>query len=339
VTPKDSRRPILAIKLDGIGDFALALPALKGLANAYPQAPLDAVVSSYNASWREVVPWIRTWRTIDFRGYRLEEPRRMGKAALVLRLAALGLRLHLNRYQAALDLRTVFGDWRGKVIARLSGAPFRVGGPGDGEWALTHLSRETSVHQSDILLERLRVFDPALKKAGSGFVNVSRTRPKAAMPHLVFHPGAGNAAKRWPVENWIALARALAGRATVQLLGGPEDEARLREISAGAGLAPGHAHVSTTLRGTLQILADADLLVGLDSAAPHLAYLVGTPAITIFSAANDPARWKALGDNTVLFTPIECGPCELPRCKWDTHRCMDAITRKTVLSTIDNSFR
>ncbi len=92
---------------------------------------------------------------------------------------------------------------------------------------------------------------------------------------------------------------------------------------------------STALWETLQILADADLLVGLNSAAPHLAYLVGTPAITIFSAANDPARWKALGDNTVLFTPIACSPCQLSRCKWETHRCMEAITPAMVLAAIE----
>jgi ADP-heptose:LPS heptosyltransferase len=84
----------------------------------------------------------------------------------------------------------------------------------------------------------------------------------------------------------------------------------------------------------LQTLADADLLVGLNSAAAHLAYLVGTPAITIFSAANDPGSWAALGNNTVLFTPIECSPCHLSHCKWETHRCMEAISPAAVLSAI-----
>jgi len=333
---KDDRNSILAVKMDGIGDFALALPALRALASANPDASLDVVVSSYNESWKEVVPWIRNFYLIDFGGYARHKPGRLGKADLLWRLLALSLKLRNNRYKAALDLRTMIGDWRGKVIAWLSGAPIRVGGPGAGEWALTHVSRESSAHQSDILFERIRVFDPSLeKKAQSGFVNISRTRPRSAVPHLVLHPGAGTEAKRWPVKNWIAVARALAGRATLQFVGGQEDKSRLHEIVSAAQLPDGHACVSTTLRETLQILADADLLVGLDSAAPHLANLVGTPAITIFSAANDPVGWKALGDNTVLFTPIECSPCLAARCKWETHRCMEAIQPATVISTIE----
>jgi ADP-heptose:LPS heptosyltransferase len=258
------------------------------------------------------------------------------------RLVSLGIELRKQRYNAAFDMRSMSGDWRGKVVALLSGAPLRVGSTGAGGWALTRVSSDTSVHQSDIALERLRIFDPAVKKVESGMVAISRTRPKGAMPHLVLHPGAGGAIKRWPVENWISLARALAnlpGSVTFQFLGGPEDEERLQKITTDSGLEPGRAQVSTTFRETLQILADADLLVGLDSGAAHLAHLVGTPAITIFSGAHDPARWKALGDNTVLFTQIECAPCRLAHCKWETPRCMEAITPATVLSTIEQKLR
>ncbi len=122
----------LIIKLDGIGDFALALPALRGLINSNPGCQIDAVFSSFNKGWREVVPWIRNFYSIDFRGYRPDEPRRMSKAELLLRLVSLTIRLRARRYDAAFDLRSTEIDWRGKVIAWLSGAPFQSGHAGRG---------------------------------------------------------------------------------------------------------------------------------------------------------------------------------------------------------------
>jgi ADP-heptose:LPS heptosyltransferase len=336
------QRAILAIKLDGIGDFSMALPGLRALMDSRPGCQIDVVVSSFNLGWRQVVPWIRNFYVIDFRGYRTYEPRRMGKARLVLQLLILSARLRCNGYDAAVDLRTMVGDWRGKLLCWLSGAPLRVGGPGTGGWALTRVSQESAVHQSDIMVERLRVLEPNLGKVESGLVSVSRVRPKAPLPHVVLHPGVGGVTRRWTMPYWIALARSLAQASesmTFQFMGGQEDAPALAEISAAANLQPAQIRISTTLREMLQVIADADILVGLNSSAPHLAYLVGTPAITIFSAANDPNVWSARGDNTVLFTPIECSVCQLFECKWQTHRCMEAILPETVFSAIEKKLQ
>lgn len=48
---------VLVAKLDGIGDFALALPALRGIADANPGIQIDVVVSSFNSGWKEVIPY------------------------------------------------------------------------------------------------------------------------------------------------------------------------------------------------------------------------------------------------------------------------------------------
>jgi ADP-heptose:LPS heptosyltransferase len=333
---------VLVAKLDGIGDFALALPALRGLADACPGIQIDVVVSSFNQGWKEVVPWIRTFYFIDFSSYRPHEARRSSKAGLAWRLLTLGFRLRLQRYSAAFDLRTRADDWHCKFMTWLSGAPLRFGGPGLGSWALTNVITPTAIHQSDILVERMRIWAPKLEKAASNLVTVSRIRAKSEVPHVVLHPGVAGPERRWIWTYWIELARALAQTPkamTFQFLGGPEDQSRLAEMAAEAGLEPGQTRVSSTLREMLQILADADLLVGLNSSAVHLAYLVGTPAITVFSAANNPASWAALGNNTVLFTPIECSPCHLPQCKWETHRCMEAITPATVMFAIEEKLR
>ena len=338
MNPKD----ILVVKLDGIGDFALGLPALYGFREKNPDAELDVVVSSFNASWRDVVPWVRTFYTIDFGGYRPGAPRSQARWQLAVRLVALTLRWRRCRYAIAIDLRTEADDWRGKLLAWLSGAPIRIGGIGAGALFLTQATGQAVGHQSERLAARLHLLSPRLEVPARSLVSISRQIAKTNRPRIVLHPGAGNAAKRWPVAHWRTLAQSLSshpGVLDLHLLGGIEDETCLAEIGRVAGLGPDHVHLSTTLRETLQILADADLLVGLDSAAPHLAYLVETPAITIFSAANDAARWRALGDNTVLLTPIECSPCELPKCKWETHRCMEAISPSLVLTTMSEKLR
>ena len=166
---------ILIIKLDGIGDLALALPALRGLTLAYPAVRLDLVVSSFNESWRTVGPWLGYISHHRFPWVSRKKGRGKRPDRLLWRLITLGWALRRNRYDAAIDLRIITSDYRGKLIAWLSGAPIRIGGIGAGEWALTQAGRESEpgIHQSDLLLERLRLFAPTVHKASFSLTNIS----------------------------------------------------------------------------------------------------------------------------------------------------------------------
>lgn len=106
-------------------------------------------------------------------------------------------------------------------------------------------------------------------------------------------PGSGGASKRWPAENFAALMAA-APLPSVAVVGPAEAECTdyfsargLIEIS-GVGLAE--------LSG---IAGLARAFVGNDSGTSHLAASTGTPGVVLFGPS-DPARWRPLGEVTVL---------------------------------------
>jgi heptosyltransferase-3 len=123
--------------------------------------------------------------------------------------------------------------------------------------------------------------------------------PPAGIPHIptpparvedfvVIHPFASGAAKRWPLQNFRAVAEAVG--APVQWSAGPEET--LEE--------------ATRFDDLYQLacwLATARAYIGNDSGIAHLAAAVGTPVVAIF-LATDPRIWTPRGSHvTVLEHP------------------------------------
>jgi ADP-heptose:LPS heptosyltransferase len=104
----------------------------------------------------------------------------------------------------------------------------------------------------------------------------------------IMHPFASSSAKRWPLENFRAVARALS--VPVQWCSGPEEQ----------------------LDGAVRFddlyelacwIAKARVYIGNDSGISHLAAAVGTPVVAIF-LESDPLIWAPRGRHVqVLVRP------------------------------------
>ena len=105
-------------------------------------------------------------------------------------------------------------------------------------------------------------------------------------------------------------------RRKVLLLGGAGEADELRALAEDG--APGTRVVAAGTLGAGElaaVLEQAGLLLGLDSGPGHIAAAVGTPVLSLFSAASDPARWGPAGGGreSVLRRSL-CGPCGLTDC-------------------------
>jgi ADP-heptose:LPS heptosyltransferase len=115
-----------------------------------------------------------------------------------------------------------------------------------------------------------------------------RKRPAptvSSAPHVVIHPFASSAAKRWPLENYRALAAQLP--APVQWCAGPEEP-----LAGAVGI--------DDLYQLACWLSTACLYIGNDSGIAHLAAAVGTPVIAIF-LASDPLIWAPRGERVLIL--------------------------------------
>lgn len=117
--------------------------------------------------------------------------------------------------------------------------------------------------------------------------------PAEEVLDVVIHPGSGGRKKNWPLANFVELAEKLAaqGRRITWCRGPAEAEMEIPD-----GLRVLHTDSLVELGGRL---AAAQLYVGNDSGATHLAAAVGCPAVAIFGPTNA-AIWGPRGRNVVI---------------------------------------
>lgn len=113
--------------------------------------------------------------------------------------------------------------------------------------------------------------------------------PGPAEPAVLVHCGAAVPSRRWPVERWAEVAAGLPG--PVRLTGGPGERERALEVARLAGL-PEEAVLAgrTTPLELAALVAAARLLVCVDTGVAHLATAYGTPSVVLFGPT-DPALW------------------------------------------------
>jgi hypothetical protein len=121
--------------------------------------------------------------------------------------------------------------------------------------------------------------------------------PLGAKPHIecrlqkrtetaILHPFASNVAKRWPLDNFLALAEKLEHRCRVQFCRGPEESLE-------------RAFYVENLYELGTWLATATVYIGNDSGITHLAAAVGTPVVALFGPT-DPTVWAPRGESVTV---------------------------------------
>jgi len=107
---------------------------------------------------------------------------------------------------------------------------------------------------------------------------------------LLVPGGAGHRpAKRWPMERFGELARALAEKGVQPVLLGTRDEARIMAAITDACPVAVDLSGRTDLLQVAELGRGAALAVGNDTGPMHLIAAVGAPATVLYSEASDPA--------------------------------------------------
>jgi ADP-heptose:LPS heptosyltransferase len=151
-------------------------------------------------------------------------------------------------------------------------------------------------------------------------------------PYAVVHPGAQLASRRWPPERFGRVADRLAGEGLRIVLTATEAEAALTRAVAAAMKRPALDLAGvTSLGGVGALIARARLLVSNDTGVSHIAAALRTPSVVVCSGA-DPERWAPLerARHRVLHHPVECRPCAHARCPIG-HPCALGVAPERVI--------
>lgn len=134
--------------------------------------------------------------------------------------------------------------------------------------------------------------------------------PAPRAPGVVVHPGAAQAARRWPAERFAAVAGRLADQGhRVWLTGSAGERELAAKVAVEAGLDEDSVLAGTTSLAQLAALvAGSPLVVCGDTGTSHLATAFGTPSVVLFGPT-PPAWWgpPEAGPHTALWHGSEPG--------------------------------
>ncbi len=291
IKPLDAYRRILVIKLGALGDFVQAMRAMAEIRRAHPSAKITLLTTP---TYAELARASGYFDAIDADG----------RPSGVLAMLRMILRLRMGRYERVYDLQT----------SSRSRNYYYAFAPNFPEWS--GITPGASHHHANPRRDLMQTLDRLWDQlAGTGVVTplpegrapgpdlswaieaAARENPPLAkrftMPdrYALLAPGAspGRPGKRWPLRNFIALAKALEARGvTPVVIGGGQEialaEAIVREAPSSLALTGRTKMIELAALG-----AGAVLTVGNDTGPTYLAAFAGAPTLVLFSADSDPA--------------------------------------------------
>jgi heptosyltransferase-1 len=304
---------ILLIRTSALGDVVHALPVLATLRARLPEATIAWVVDAAFAPLLEGHPDLDQLLPVPLRSWKRER----GSLRAASRVWAAVRRIRAFRADVTLDL---MGNHKAGVLARLSGAPRRLGHrradrrePSSALWLNEHVVARGE-HAIDRALSVLDALGIATEPAPR--VRLACTSDAAGLallaetpePPLLIQPGAGWGNKRYPSAAFGAVAAALATDLPVAVLSAPGEEDLAASVVAASGNLARHWH-APSLPMLATLLAGARALVGGDTGPLHLAHALGTPVLGLFGPT-DPRRngpWQV--PEAALVRPLPCSFC------------------------------
>lgn len=340
---KNPPRRILLVCTQRIGDVLLATPLARALKQTWPQAELHFLVFkgtegvlAGNSDIDKVIAY----------------PHRTGWRGKLAQFRELWRRYDLALGTMASDRTRLYG-W--------VGARFRVGFVNEWEKGKTLLlNRWRTFNDLDLhtVTLNLQLSDmlgvaPCYQVVPPSLTNEQRAGLRAKLaaidgkPYAVLHPSPKFAYKMWRQEGWVELALWLRQQGlNVALTGGPDQDER-DYVAAIAQQVPALNLAGTlSLAETAELLGQAKLFVGPDTAVTHIAAAVGTPTIALFGPSN-PVKWGPWpkewdrpespwpwrgggrhGNVHLIQGPGNCVPCRMEGC--DRHIASESLCLKRI---------
>lgn len=330
---------LLAIKLDHMGDFALAIPAMVKLKKRYPYSSLDIIVGSWNADFARKLGIFDNVYHFDF----FSSQSSLGPKIFEDKLnEVLG---KLTEYDIAIDFRRQRDT---RFLLAKTNAKLKVG-------YQSHY--ENIDHQLSICLPiDIDISEVALPQNGRSIslqmmdlvnvlpddINDFLVLPKLSNTlreglQVALFPKAGNIVREWDIHNYVSVAKWLVkdsrvDRINVYISGNDENLAALFPRNDKI-----HFRIGLPFEELCDSLARNSIALANNSGGAHLSSYMGLKLIEIFSGHELPEEWAPVyGANRIISVDVPCAPCHLGSVKdcRHEHMCLTQITPEVVLGEL-----
>lgn len=327
--------------MDSVGTFVLATPFYRELRRNFPAACITLSVKPLVAEFARACPYVDEVIIYDAKTL-------PGKIGFIRALAS-------KRFDAAF---VISGSFHSALVCRLAGIKERIGYPHDRRgFLLTHAVKEDVSARKhcveyllDILLsEGCSIADKSTEIWFSRMAEYSAAKILAARgiaPDEKFigvaFGVAGEAARKWPTENWVRLIKYLlaSSPSKIVLFGNKSDIAEADGImSAVADPRPINLVGKTSLGEFAVCVKKCSSYVSVDTGGIHVAASLGVPVVGLYVPGSDD-RWgpRPSADGrrpAVISKKTSCSPCDqskMRRCR--DNKCMRSISVEEVARAV-----
>jgi ADP-heptose:LPS heptosyltransferase len=331
---------LLIVRNDRVGDLILTLPAFEYARKAFPDAEITVLAAKHTAVLLDGNPNVDRVLRDDGR----------------LPSKELASRLKPHRFDAAIVVKTnprnCLAVWRAGIPIRVAWASEPLGALLGNRRVMVRRSHPP-IHESQFALafvKRLKMdasIELSVPSIGVNENVLHRIRSRiqadlgAGRPWFGVHPGSFNSTYNWPIARYRDLVEKLADHGSVVVTVGPGEQEMLTKIRTSL---PSRVlecvafYHEFDLMELAAAIALEDVLTVSNTGPMHLAGVLGTPLVALFSAhpLHSRAKWEPFGQQkTILQAPVLDGENpEIPEAKADDH-----MARITVDEVVEANLR
>ena len=308
---------VLLIRFGSIGNALVAVPAIRALRQAWPQAFLSLLADPMTRELFQGCPYLDEVILYDWKG-----AHRFGHGYF-----SVVAELRRRRFTHAIHFRRYL---RSELLGLFSGAKERVGFKTRSRWQwltrpVPYREGESVIEQNLNLVRALGIkaedrrleFWPASHSAAVD--RLFSQLGNGVGPVVVMHPGGSTQRERlWPHYGMLAQRLIEEKQARVIMIGTAAEAAEV-ERQAEQVRGPVGRALGLPIREAAEVIRRAALFVGTDSGPAHLADAVGTPGVILYAPHRglkaQVRKWKPEGERFIALLPrrdcAECGeyPC------------------------------
>ena len=345
-----SKKKILVVKLDHIGDVILATPVLRSLKETYPNLEMDVMVSSASYPVIQNSPFIRkiyTYDAIQFdRNHTLNEIVKDQNLKTILDIRH-------ESYDLCIGLRE---DGANIAILSMMRAKNLLSFNNDtlyqsylNLYTVQNKKKHAAENNYDLLkllgVKKPEVIRPEIftSKYDLDWVDDFMESNNLSREDVIIgvSMGGGWHLNWWPYINYVDLCRKICHynkSVKIIFIGGKAEEELWRNT---VNINPERfvsAMGKTTITQLAALCTKIDLFVTNDGGPMHIASTADKPIIALFGPSPS-RRFRPLGNkNVIIKKPCKCSPCpqfeygKQPQCQ--NNQCMQSITVDEVLDSV-----
>ncbi|MCA8989575.1 MAG: lipopolysaccharide heptosyltransferase II [Planctomycetaceae bacterium] len=325
-------RRIVIIKPSALGDVVQTLPLLPVLKRKYPEAHIDWVIRSELADLLENHPDLERLLIYHRKG-------NLSSATQLLRA------LWNGRYDLALDLQ---GLLRTGVMTAATRATLRVGMETSREYAhlachglLPGTSKQVPAHARYWQIARLlgEESEPQPVQLGVGEQDRKRVDEILAEipgPFLAIHPGAMWVTKRWPISSFAEVGKRACQQYGLHLVvvGTQGEKGAAEQLCQQVRQACPERIVrnlagETSLKQLAVVLDRARIVLSNDSGPMHMAAMMGTPVVGIFTCTSAQRSGPGGKQHQLVQAKVPCAASYRKQCPFSGSghmQCLSAVS-------------